>query len=67
MQLNIADAVVPDSIELRIDYDNIPILLSAPSMNERNLWLKKINEAKTILVASERNKKLLESSTLLFL
>lgn len=62
MQLNIADTVT-DSVEFRVDYDNIPILLSAPSCNERNLWLKKLNEAKTILTASEKNqKKLLESS-----
>lgn len=65
MLLNIADSVVTDSTELRVDYDNTPILLSAPSSNERNLWLKKLNEAKSILTASENNKKqLLESSTI---
>lgn len=62
MLLNIADSVT-DSVEFRIDYDNIPILLSAPTINERNLWLKKLNEAKKILIASEKNQKqLLESS-----
>lgn len=65
MLLNIADSVT-DSVEFRIDYDNIPILLSCPSINERNLWLKKLNEAKKILIASEKNQKqLIESSTLL--
>lgn len=55
-----------DNVEFRIDYDNIPILLSASSINERNLWLKKLNEAKNILIASEKNQKqLLESSTTL--
>jgi len=64
MLLNIADSVT-DSVEFRIDYDNIPILLSSPSINERNLWLKKLNEAKKILIASEKNQKqLMESSTL---
>lgn len=54
-----------DNVEFRIDYDNIPILLSAPSINERNLWLKKLNEAKRILIASEKNQKqLLESSNI---
>lgn len=54
-----------DNVEFRIDYENIPILLSAPSINERNLWLKKLNEAKNILIASENNQKeLLESSTI---
>lgn len=62
MLLNIAD-LSNDSIEFRIDYDNIPILLSAPSINERNLWLKKLNGAKKILIASEKNQKhLLETS-----
>lgn len=62
MQLNIADSVT-DSVEFRIDYDGYPILLSAPSCNERNLWLKKLNEAKKILIASEKNQKqILESS-----
>lgn len=62
MRLNIADPVI-DSVEFRIDYDNIPILLSAPSINERNLWLKKLNEAKKILIESEKNQKqILESS-----
>lgn len=61
--LNIADSV-SDSVEFRVDYDNIPILLSAPTINERNLWLKQLNEAKKILIASEKNQKqLLESST----
>lgn len=65
MLLNIADSVVPDSTELRVDYDNTPILLSAPSINERNLWLKKLNEAKKILIASENSQKqLLESSNI---
>lgn len=64
MLLNIADPVT-DSVEFRVDYDNIPILLSAPTINERNLWLKQLNEAKKILIASEKNQKqLLESSTI---
>lgn len=67
MLLNIGDSVT-DNVEFRIDYDNVPILLSAPSINERNLWLKKLNEAKKILIASEKNQKqLLESSILLLI
>lgn len=62
--LNIADSVT-DSVEFRVDYDNIPILLSASTINERNLWLKQLNEAKKILIASEKNQKqLLESSNI---
>lgn len=64
MLLNIADSI-NDCLEFRIDYDNMPILLSAPSINERNLWLKKLNEAKKILIASEKNQKhLLETSNI---
>lgn len=64
MLLNIAESVT-DSVEFRVDYDNVPILLSAPTINERNLWLKQLNEAKKILIASEKNQKqLLESSTI---
>jgi len=64
MLLNIADTV-NNSVEFRIDYDNLPILLSTSSINERNLWLKKLNEAKKILIASEKNQKqLLESSNI---
>lgn len=64
MLLNIADSII-DSVEFRIDYDNTPILLSTSNINERNLWLKKLNEAKTILIASEKNQKqLLESSNI---
>jgi len=64
MLLNIADPVI-DNVEFRIDYDSIPILLSAPTINERNLWLKKLNEAKKILIASEnKQKQILESSTI---
>lgn len=62
MLLNIAESV-PDSVEFRVDYDNIPILLSASTINERNLWLKQLNEAKKILIASEKSQKqLMESS-----
>lgn len=57
------------SVEFELSYDDdcydniyINVQLSAPTSNERNLWLKKLNEAKNTLVISE-NKQLLESST----
>lgn len=57
------------SVEFELSYDDdcydnnkINVQLSAPTSNERNLWLKKLNEAKNTLVVSE-NKQLLESST----
>lgn len=64
MLLNIADST-NDCLEFRIDYDNVPVLLSAPTINERNLWLKKLNEVKKILIVSEKNQKhLLETSNI---
>lgn len=65
MRLNFSEPVI-DSVEFRIDYDNIPILLSAPSINERNLWLKKLNEAKRILIESEKNQKQILESSIIF-
>ncbi|XP_050533281.1 intersectin-1 isoform X2 [Daktulosphaira vitifoliae] len=60
-QINIIESM-NDCAEFRLEHDNSSILLTAPTLSERNLWLKKLNEAKRILVASEKNQKQLMES-----
>lgn len=60
-----------NGVEFELSYDDdrydnvyVHLQLSAPTSNERNLWLKKLKDAKTILIASE--KQLMESSNTKF-
>ncbi|XP_050430286.1 intersectin-1 [Adelges cooleyi] len=60
-KLNIIESM-NDCAEFRLEYDNTPILLTVQTSSERNLWMKKLNEAKRILIASESNQKQLIES-----
>lgn len=43
-----------ETSELRLEYNKAVISMNASSVNERNLWLKKIMEAKKELAAGEK-------------